>query len=99
MLFVSDEETFGGRSRVCCAFLKHYHSTCSEFKDELSTSENTKKFQLLLYKDSCVSQIQMEIGLFMVIMTNHVNRGKKDPQTNKNKKPLVQSNYHHQHKE
>lgn len=56
MLFVSDEETFGGRSRVCCAYLKHYHSTCGEFKDELSTSENTKKFQLLLYKDSCVSQ-------------------------------------------
>lgn len=56
VLFVSDEKTFGGRSRVCCAYLEHYHSSYGEFKDELSTSENIKKFQLLLYKGSYISQ-------------------------------------------
>lgn len=47
---------FGGRSRVRCAYLEHYHSSYGEIKDEHSTSENIKKFQLLLYKGSCISQ-------------------------------------------
>lgn len=42
--------------------------------------------------------VQMEIGLFMVAMTNQMNRGKKIP-LDYPKKAAVESSYHHHHKE